>query len=135
MRRREEIIKTYIMILISTILGCLMFSCNRVEDSLEAARAFKPEDKYFKANLVNVHFIRETSSTSRADSNFRQIQQYYGLPVDAKGCKDGIYRGSSPYDAYDYTHVVTVRIEDEKIIDIDYNEVHRNGKGKEEDGP
>ena len=59
--------------------------------------------------------------------------QYYNLPVDASGCKDGIYTGESPYDAYDYKHIVKIQIKDAKIVAVDYNEVHRSGIGKQED--
>lgn len=125
--------KTSLILISAIILGSMSFSCDSGEDSLEAVKAFRPEDKYFKAGLVTAHFIRETSSTARADSVFRQLQELFGLPTNANSCVDGVYRGASPHDAYDYSHVVTIRIANEKIVELDYDEIHRSGKGKEGD--
>ena len=59
--------------------------------------------------------------------------QTYNLPLNAKGCKDGVFFGESPYDAFDYKHVVKLEIKDEKIISVDYDEIHASGAGKQED--
>jgi major membrane immunogen (membrane-anchored lipoprotein) len=56
-----------------------------------------------------------------------------GLPVDPSGIKDGCYTGSSPKDAFDYKHVVEIRIEGGKIVEVDYNEVKYDDHGKQED--
>jgi len=53
--------------------------------------------------------------------------------LPAKGCEDGEYTGESPYDAYDYKHVVKIKIKDEQIIAVDYNEILKAGIGKQED--
>lgn len=117
------------------IFSILIFipSCRESKDDLDIVKQFKPEDKYFKAGLVNLHFIMETSPIARVDSTFDQLIKEQDLPVDAKGCKDGIYSGESPYDAYDYKHVVKIAIKDEKIISVDYNEIKKGGIGKQED--
>jgi hypothetical protein len=60
-------------------LGC----CPKTEDSLEIIRKFKPEDKYFKANFVSLHFLMETSPIPRVDSTFNQIVAGYDLPISA----------------------------------------------------
>ena len=108
-------------------------SCRKVQDDLDVVRQFKPEDKYFKASLVGLHFIMETSPISRVDSTFDQLIQEQDLPTKALSCKDGIYTGESPLDAYDYVHVVKIEIKDEKIISVDYNEIKKDGIGKQED--
>jgi major membrane immunogen (membrane-anchored lipoprotein) len=108
-------------------------SCREAQDDLDIVRQYKPEDKYFKASLVSLHFIIETSPTDRVDKTFGQLIELHDLPIDAKGCRDGIFTGESPYDAYDYKHVVKIEIEDEKIISVDYNEIKKDGIGKQED--
>ncbi len=111
----------------------LVISCNAPNDSLDLIKEFQPENKYFKAGLVNLHFIIETSEIDEVNTTFNQMIKNQKFPVDAKACKDGIYKGESPYDAFDYKHVVILEIVDEKIITVDYNEVNKKGKGKKED--
>ena len=100
---------------------------------MDVAKQFHPEDKYFKASLVSLHFVVETSPIARTDSTFAQLVQEQSLPTNAQGCDDGIYSGESPYDAFDYKHIVKLKIKNEKIISVDYNEVKKNGLGKQED--
>ena len=108
-------------------------SCNCSEDSLDGIKAFKPDDKYFKSSLVSLHFMMETSPVAEVDTLFRQLIKMYGLPVSAEGAKDGTYIGATPYDAFDYRHEVLIKIQDGKIVEIDYNEVKKDGHGKQED--
>lgn len=125
--------KNIIQLLFSSLVILLCLSCNNNEESLDAVKQFKPDDKYFKSSIVSLHFITETSEIERVDSVFRQMISGYNLPVDAKGCTDGEFTGESPYDAYDYKHCVTIKIKDEKIVSVSYNEIKKNGKGKRED--
>jgi major membrane immunogen (membrane-anchored lipoprotein) len=37
------------------------------------------------------------------------------------------------YDAYDYKHVVKIKVENGKFVAVDYNEVKYDGHGKQED--
>ena len=111
----------------------LLISCSAAESSLDEIKAFQPDDKYFKASLVSLHFQIETSDIPTVDKAFNSIVEHYSIPTDASGCADGYYTGESPYDAYDYKHVVQLEIKDEKIAGVDYNEVHANGIGKQED--
>lgn len=117
------------------IFAAFVFSsCSNSQDSLDAIRQFKKDDHYFKAGLVSLHFIIETSPTGKVDTVFNSYLKEFNLPVTAEGCKDGIYAGESPYDAYDYKHAAKVKIENEKVISIDYNEIYKYDEhGKEED--
>ncbi len=115
------------------IIMVILVSCHEPKDDLDIIKQFKPGDKYFKAGLVSLHFIIETSPIPRVDSTFNQLIQEQDLPTNALGCPDGIYTGESPLDAYDYKHVVKIEIKDEKIVAIDYNEIKKNGTGKQED--
>ena len=38
------------------------------DDDMEMIKSFKPDDKYFKASLVALHFITETSPIERVDT-------------------------------------------------------------------
>ena len=108
-------------------------SCNCQEDSLDRIKAFKPDDKYFKASLVSLHFMMEISPVTEVDTLFQQLIQMHGLPLSAEGAKDGTYVGATPYDAFDYRHEVKIQIKDGKIVALDYNEVKKDGHGKQED--
>jgi major membrane immunogen (membrane-anchored lipoprotein) len=108
-------------------------SCNCTEDSLDEIKAFKPDNKYFKSSLVSLHFMMETSPVEEVDTYFQQLILMHELPVNAEGAKDGTYIGATPYDAFDYRHEVKIRIQGGEIVEVDYNEVKKDGKGKQED--
>jgi major membrane immunogen (membrane-anchored lipoprotein) len=108
-------------------------SCNCTEDSLDEIKAFKPDNKYFKSSLVSLHFMMETSPVEEVDTYFQQLILMHELPVNAEGAKDGSYMGASPYDAFDYRHEVKIQIKEGKIVALDYNEVKKDGHGKQED--
>ena len=108
-------------------------SCDCPEDGLDKIRDFRPDDKYFKSALVALHFMMETSPTSEVDTLFSQLIQTFDLPVSAEGAKDGTYTGTTPYDAFDYRHEVEIVIENGRITEVDYNEVKKDGHGKQED--
>lgn len=107
--------------------------CECEEDSLDKVIAFKSEDKYFKSALVALHFMMETSAPDEVDTFFKQLIQAHDLPVSAEGAKDGTYIGATPYDAFDYRHEVKLKIEGGKIVEVDYNELKKDGHGKQED--
>ena len=114
----------------------ILASCNPCvceEDSLDKIKAFHPEDKYFKAALVALHFQMETSPVAEVDNLFQQLIMRYSLPLDASDARNGTYYGASPYDAFDYRHEVLIEISEGKIVSVDYNEVYKNGIGKQED--
>lgn len=111
-----------------------LFSCTMMEkDSLDEVKNFNSANKYFKTSAVNMHFLIETRDTEKLDTLFYQWIKSHNIPFDARGCKDGDYVGESPYDAFDYKHVVKIKIENEKIISIDYNEIKKDGNDKETD--
>lgn len=119
--------------ILTLLVLLLLSSCCVQEDSLDEVKEFRPDDKYFKSSLVSLHFVMETSPIPEVDTLLMQLIKLYDLPVNPRGLKDGSYTGSSPYDAFDYRHEVFLKIEDGKIVKIDYNEIHKNGKGKQED--
>lgn len=118
--------------LVWAILLCV-FCCPEYEDPLDEVKAFQPDDKYFKASLRTMHFVRETAAISRVDSIYHQIIGHFNLPVDASGCADGRFTGQSPRDAYDYRATAHISIENDKIIRVEYDEIQRDGHGKRGD--
>ncbi len=123
-----------VLIILFSVLNSQLLSCSSQEDSLDQVKSFKPEDKYFKSSLVSLHFVMETSPIPEVDTFFNQLIQLHDLPISAEGAKDGTFIGESPYDAFDYKHVVKINIKDHKITEVDYNEVKKGGMGKQEDG-
>ena len=124
------ILKSLAVVFICFILTGLVSSCSCYqEEDLDKVKAFKPEDEYFKSALVSLHFIMETSPIGEVDTMFRQLIEAFGLPVSASGVKDGVYTGESPYDAFDYKHVVKIKVENGKFVEVDYNEVKKDGHG------
>lgn len=101
------------------------------KDGLDEVKNFNSANKYFKAGAVNMHFLIETRETEELDTLFYQWIKSNNIPFDAKGCRDGEYVGESPYDAFDYKHVVKIKIENEKIVSIDYDEIKKDGSAKE----
>jgi len=127
-------LKVHVILLFIPLL--ILSSCNSCdcqEDSLDKVKAFKPDDKYFKSALVSLHFNMETSPVDEVDKLFIQLIKMYDLPINAEGAKDGSYVGTSPYDAFDYRHEVKIQIKEGKIVALDYNEVKKDGHGKQED--
>lgn len=100
---------------------------------LDLASEFRPDMEYFRAGLVTLHFITEVYPIPKVDTFYRDLITAYELPVSAEGAADGSYHGASPPDAYDYTHEVWIRIEDEKIVEVDYDEIHPLAMGKQND--
>ena len=124
----------FVLLFLCVVLLGLANSCTcHQEDDLDIIKAFKPENEYFKASLVSFHFALETSPVDEVDEGFSRLIKQNGLPTDASGIKDGTYTGSSPADAFDYRHVVKLKIEGGKIVEVDYNEVKDDGHGKQED--
>ncbi|MCF8303886.1 MAG: hypothetical protein K9I94_11470 [Bacteroidales bacterium] len=125
--------KQFITLLI--IAAFLMFNscCQPPADKLAFLSDYKPGNEYLKPGMINLHFIMETSSISKVDSVFKKLIERNDLPLTPKECADGEYKGVSPYDAFDYRHVAELTINEGKIVGIDYDEIHRNGKGKQED--
>ncbi|MBN2012552.1 FMN-binding protein [candidate division KSB1 bacterium] len=80
-----------------------------------------------------MHFITESSAIPKVDSAFNQLICQQNLPVNASGCADGVFTGESPYDAYDYKHIVEITIKNEKIVAVEYDEINRDGHGKQTD--
>ncbi|MFC2134391.1 hypothetical protein ACFLTH_07205 [Bacteroidota bacterium] len=114
-------------------LALIFTGCKENNDPLADLRNYEPGNIYFTAELNSLHFQIETRPVSEVDSIFSELLGRHDIPVTAEGLADGTFTGESPYDAYDYKHVVELTINNSKIISVDYDEIHRSGKGKERD--
>lgn len=123
------------MLWVLSVLYCLtaQVGCQKSRDSMADISRFQPDNPYFKASMISLHFVLETQPIPKVDSLFHSMIDQYALPVSAEGCRDGEWEGISPGDAFDYRHVVKVTIKNEKIVHVDYDEVHLDGHGKERD--
>jgi hypothetical protein len=72
---------------------------------------------------MSLQFIIETSPVDKADFVFRKIIESYDLPLSARGIPDGSYSAASPADAFDYQHMISLTVKNEKITSVDYNEI------------
>jgi len=108
----------------------LLFGCARQENDLEKVRYFDPQNDYFKASLVSLHFMIETDKPADIDSVFNYFINETQIPVTAEDCANGIYTGKSPQDAFGFHHIVKLEIKDEKIINVEYDEINEAGLSK-----
>lgn len=124
----------FLILLLGILFSGVSMAQNCNEDgSLDELKAYMPENKYFKSSFKSLHFVVETHPISEIDTMFWKLITAYELPVSTHNVADGTYTGESPYDAYDYKHVVEITIENQKITAVNYNEVHKNGSDKKSD--
>ncbi|MBW8327207.1 MAG: hypothetical protein K0M50_20760 [Prolixibacteraceae bacterium] len=83
--------------------------------------------------LERLHWIIERSNMDKVRSEFQKICNDHQFPSLVSGLKDGIYKGATPFDDYDYKHEVVFEMKNGKMISIDYDEVHRDGHAKQHD--
>lgn len=83
--------------------------------------------------LIKLHWIIERSDVDKVRSEFQKICNDHQFPSLVSGLKDGTYKGATPYDDYDYKHEVVFEMKNGKMVSIDYDEVHRDGHGKQHD--
>ena len=130
-------IKSFSVLLLFVISLSLLFNscetnCNE-DGSLDELKAYMPENKYFKTGFKGLHFVLETHPINEVDTIFWKLINAYNLPTTCDSVADGTFTGESPYDQFDYKHVVELTIKDDKITKVDYNEVHKDGSDKKTD--
>lgn len=85
------------------------------------------------AVLEKLHWIIERSDIDKVRSEFQKICNNHQFPSLVSGLKDGIYKGATPFDDYNYKHEVVFEMRNGKLISIDYDEIHRDGHAKQYD--
>ena len=83
--------------------------------------------------LEKLHLIIERSDMNKVRSEFQKICNDHQFPSLVSGLKDGTYKGATPFDDYNYKHEVVFEMKNGKMISIDYDEIHRDGHGKQHD--
>lgn len=85
------------------------------------------------AILEKLHWIIERSDMDKVRSEFQKICNDNNFSSLVLGLKDGIYKGATPFDDFDYKHEVVFEMKNGKMISIDYDEIHRDGHAKQHD--
>lgn len=132
MKTKPFFLLTFLFLFLSPIFNVCTAQCNE-DGSLDELKAYMPDNKYFKTGFKGLHFVLETHPIDEVDTMFWKLINAYDLPTTADRVADGTYTGESPYDAYDYKHVVELTINAGEITEVVYNEVHKDGSDKKSD--
>lgn len=117
------------------LIVLLLSSCNSQNPSAaEGIKEYqlhpKLEDTTFLYGLPNTI---EQARIGTVQSIFAHYIDSSALPITAEACRNGNYTAHSPYNDYDYRYEATIKVENRKITAISYDEVHKDGHGKEQD--
>lgn len=111
--------KIYLVIIVA--LSLLLSSCNSSSN--------QPDHE----ELMVIHKLIERSHPDTVGKYLTYYGQKYNLPDAFSNIDDGTYQGVSPYDDYNYCHMVDFTIEDGLLKAISYDEVHQDGHSKKSD--
>lgn len=132
MKIKSNIIPVLFVIPLSFLLNSCVSNCNE-DGSLDELKVYMPDNKYFKTGFKGLHFVLETQAIDKVDTLFWKLINAYDLPTTTDRVADGTYTGESPYDQFDYKHVVKLTIKAGEITKVVYNEVHKDGSDKKSD--
>ena len=90
-------------------------------------------DQEKTAILEKIHWIIERSDMNKVRSAFHEICDENHFSGLVSSLKDGTYKGAIPADDFGYRHEVTFEMKGGKMISIDYDEIHKDGHGKQHD--
>ena len=99
----------------------IIFSCNQTIK--------RPDNE----ELLIMHKIIERSRPDSVGKYIDYYSQKYDLPYQFAHIPDGKYHGESPYDDFDYKHIISFKVKDGRITQVEYDEVHRDGHSKTSD--
>ncbi len=97
-----------------------------------SVRSQKPENPKSLV-LEKTHWMIECSEMNTVLTEFQKICDENHYTSLVKGLKDGSYEGISPADDYGYQHKVIFEMKNGKMISIDYDEIHLDGRDKQHD--
>ena len=106
-------------------IGVLLSSCGNRDTSLNSNKElydsiFKGIGSWTQHSTVGNKAILEAISSGK-------------IKKDPKGLADGVYVGITPLDHYEYECRIILKVENEKIVSVDYNETrHGEREGKKE---
>ncbi|MFC2137947.1 hypothetical protein ACFLTE_07220 [Bacteroidota bacterium] len=113
-------------LLFPIIIFCLFTSCQYFVKQ-NSCNQVTPED------LKVMHHIIERSNPDTVEKYINYYINKLDLPVSALDIPDGEYYGETPYDDYRYKHVLRLKIEDEKFIEVEYDEIKLDRQSKKYD--
>ena len=132
MKIKSHILPALFILSVALLLNSCVTNCSE-DGSLDELKAYMPDNKYFKTGLKGLHFVLETHPIDEVDTMFWKLINAYDLPTTTDSVADGAYTGESPYDQFDYKHVVKLTIKAGEITEVVYNEVHKDGSDKKSD--
>ncbi|MDZ7740748.1 MAG: hypothetical protein U5Q03_03105 [Bacteroidota bacterium] len=88
-----------------------------------------PDEDDFKI----LHLDIERSKTDTVIARMQAFYKKFDLPATAAKLPDGHYFGESPYDDFQYRHLIRFDIEDGRFSNVQYDEVKINGSSKTAD--
>ncbi len=80
-----------------------------------------------------LHLDIERSKTDTAEARMQAFYKNFHLPATAEDLPDGHYSAESPYDDYQYRHLIHFDVENGHFANIEYDEVKINGLSKTSD--
>jgi len=99
----------------------LIISCNQRQNT--------PDQE----ELLIMHKLVERTRPDSVGKYMNYYYQKYDLPYTFSELPDGKYHGESPYDDFDYKHIISLKVEDGKVTKVEYDEIHRDGHSKTSD--
>ena len=118
--------KDYMKIFIPIFIVCIFSSCQYLGKRKSCYNA-TPED------LRVMHHIIERSNPDTVKKYTNYFIKKLELPVSAEDIPDGEYYGETPYDDYQYKHVVRLKIENGKFTEVEYDEIKMDRQSKKYD--
>ncbi len=109
----------------SLLLTLLIFG-----NSCLTVSAQETKQPNIKNSFTEMHWIIERSPTDTVSKKFAEYLQKEKINSDFD-IPDGEYYGESPYDDFNYKHVIKFTVKNEKVVKADYDEIHTDGHGKQ----
>ncbi len=104
----------------------ILASCQKLTKQ-NACNQVNPED------LKIMHHIIERSQPDTVKKYINYFINKLELPSTAIGIPDGEYYGETPYDDYEYKHVIRIIIENNKFTEVEYDEIKIGNQSKRYD--
>lgn len=83
--------------------------------------------------LTELHWIVERSHIDTVALKIDKACEQYNFATTTLKIEDGKYQGETPLDDYKYKHVISFEVKNGKIISLDYDEINKDGQGKQHD--
>ena len=115
------------------VAACSLQKSNENPVPLNEYASWEPENHYFRASLISLHYLTETQPVDQLKSIYQQFENSHHLILTPAGLPDGTFSAVSLPDAFDYTHQIQITICDGKITTVHYDEMRLDGNSKRSD--